>query len=162
MLALLHILTIIMPRERGKLKRGPTYYDFIARRTNPAPLLILSQLPALHDVTSPSTTQNWDAFDNDPVLVEEEIPLTQLQSMDVPTVVSPVQTQEPLRPPTQKVENSPTLQQGEYSDCPVLEEIPQVPIEEGTPDNMDMNTMVSQFEDTVPEMPCNKVSLQSI
>jgi len=52
----------------------------------------MSYPPALHDVVSSSTTQNLDAFDYDPVLVEEEIPLNRLQSMDVPTLASSVKT----------------------------------------------------------------------
>jgi hypothetical protein len=43
LMALLHILTIIMPKERGKLKQGLAYYDFIYKRTRlPLPLFHLN------------------------------------------------------------------------------------------------------------------------
>jgi hypothetical protein len=43
---LLLLVVFIIPRERGKLNRGSTYYDFLVRHTSPATLLAPSQAPS--------------------------------------------------------------------------------------------------------------------
>jgi hypothetical protein len=78
---------IPMPHERGKLKRGLTYYRFVARqlRSSPSSTPILPPLsapspigPSLNNL--PHIGQNWMEEDRATILVEEYFPLLPPQS----------------------------------------------------------------------------------
>jgi hypothetical protein len=73
--------TFPMPRERGNPKRGPTYYNFVARHHRPGPSIEPVPPPIAQDHPvgpplnfSPSSTQNWMEDDQPMAYVEEEIP----------------------------------------------------------------------------------------
>jgi hypothetical protein len=78
---------IPMAHERGKPKRGPTYYNFMARQCRPGP----SSAPLPPPLSDPGSAgpssgnlpfidQNWMEDDKDMVFVEEEFPLVPPQA----------------------------------------------------------------------------------
>jgi hypothetical protein len=80
-----HRLGFIMPHERGKPKRGPTYYSQVGRHQCTRPVA-LSPFPRSNPTHSPHSDQNWDMEAQEephsPIpepnyggcIVEEEIP----------------------------------------------------------------------------------------
>jgi hypothetical protein len=142
-------LTVIMPRDQGKTKHGPSYYNFIARHTIHVLPIASSQPPTLHDVVSPSITQNWDVYDSGPVFLEEEVQTNPFQPMEDPLMASPVNPQSPLVPPVHGEENSPEQKLEEYCGFHVLEEMDLVFVEEEALENVGWITEVTQTGDFV-------------
>jgi hypothetical protein len=71
-----------MSRERGKMKRGPTYYSYMARHLHQVPPPSPAPPPfpgstsiGFPSIDFPSIAQNWNREDWKQVLIEEEFPL---------------------------------------------------------------------------------------
>jgi hypothetical protein len=105
-----------MSHERGKSKRGPTYYIYMARRISQAPPASPASLPlpgstsiGSPSIDFPSIAPNWNGEDWGPVLIKEEFPLVPPQPPLDSQLMACTEMQNPLVNSPRDASTSPTL-----------------------------------------------------